>query len=92
MGVLAGVPDLLFWHDGWFGGIELKTGSSLSDKQKAFKSKFEFAGGKYATCKSVKEVCDTLMLWGVKPHPYQMKEPLPPIEVRYKAAMEFFKP
>lgn len=92
MGVRAGTPDFLFWYNGWFGAIELKTTSGLSEKQKEFMRRFLLAGGKYAVCKTVKEVADTLISWGVNPNPYQIKEPLPPIQERYRAAMEFFKP
>ncbi len=92
MGVLAGTPDLLFWHNGWFGAIELKTTSGLSDPQKKFRDKFIASGGKYATCKSVADVYETLRRWDVKPYAHQIKEPSPPKHEQYKAAMEFFKP
>jgi hypothetical protein len=92
MGVRAGVPDLLFWHSGWFGAIELKTTSGLSEVQKDFKLKFIASGGKYETCKTVQSVHDTLVLWGINPIPYIIKEPLPPLSVRHKAAIDFFRP
>lgn len=91
MGVLAGVADLLFWHDGWFGAIEIKTTSGMSDKQRNFKAMFEKAGGKFAVCTSVKDLYDTLVLWGVKPLHMAWKEPKPPIQELYKAALEFNK-
>lgn len=92
MGVLAGTPDLIFWHEGWFGAIELKTNTGLSDVQKRFKERFIAAGGKYATCKSVKDVYDTLVLWGVKPYVYQMKEPPPTKQELFKLMVELNRP
>lgn len=92
MGVRAGVPDLIFWHDGWFGAIELKTGSGLSEAQKIFMDSFVRNGGKYATCKTVKSVAETLISWGIKPMAYRMIEPLPPLPVRQKAAIDYFRP
>lgn len=92
MGVRAGVADLIFWHEGKFMAIELKTESGMSPVQKEFKRRFEQAGGLFAICTSVKEVRDTIVLWGITPLAYPMKEPLPPLSVRYKAAMDFYKP
>ena len=87
MGVLAGVPDLIFWHEGWFGAIELKTNTGLSDAQKRFKERFELAGGRYATCKSVADVCEALQGWGIKPYAYQIKEPPPTKQELFKLMM-----
>ncbi len=92
MGVLAGTPDLLFWHEGWFGAIELKTGSSLSEAQKKFRDKFIAAGGKYATCKSVRAVHDMLVSWGIKPYAVQMKEPPPTKQELFKLMMAYNSP
>ncbi len=81
MGVKAGVADLLFWWDKWdkgkdtpfgvcidSGAIELKAPQGRrSPKQGSFEKSFISIGGKHAYCKSVKEVHETLISWGVEP-------------------------
>lgn len=92
MGVLAGTPDLLFWHDGWHGAIELKVATGLSDAQRAFRDRFIATGGKYAVCHSVMAVRDTLISWGIKPLAAILKEPPPPKSVQFKMGVDFFRP
>ena len=71
-GILPGAADLLFWfrdvfdvNRPKFGAIELKTKSDLSGNQRTFNMNFEAIGGKFAVCKKVSEVRDTLVLWGL---------------------------
>ena len=65
-GILPGADDLLFWWLGGTGAIELKTKSYLAPNQKDFKANFEACGGKWALCKKVSEVRDTLISWGLE--------------------------
>jgi hypothetical protein len=92
MGVRAGTPDIVLWHNGIFAAIELKTGSGMSDKQKEFRRKFELAGGKFAVCTSVKDVHDALLSWGINPYPTLMKEPPPTKQEMQRLAMEYYRP
>jgi len=74
-GILPGAPDLLFWWTHAFGAIELKTKSSLSATQKAFQHRFMEIGGRFAICKKVSEVRDTLLSWGLPCKNHQTVEP-----------------
>lgn len=68
MGAKAGVADLVI---GWRNGnamVELKAPDGIfrSDQNK-FMSCWAFLGWKTAVCKSVREVHDALVSWGLKP-------------------------
>lgn len=67
MGVLAGVPDLCFILPGGTAAyIELKVeGSYLRPSQKQFKKKAEALGAKFAVCRSIEDVRETLNEWGI---------------------------
>lgn len=81
-GIMPGAADLLFW---WqpknflpcFGAVELKTNTGLSANQKNFSIKFQAMGGKYAICKSVAQVRDCLIGWGLSCKNTQVIEPKP---------------
>lgn len=69
-GVLAGVPDFIMWER--INGIpqpmaiELKKpGKNQAPTQRTFQYNFEQKGGLYAVCRSVGEVRDTLIRWGL---------------------------
>ena len=65
-GVRRGWPDLQFlFPDGITRYIELKSGSSLSPEQKAFRDRCE-PHGIWAICRSVDEVAAALTAWGAK--------------------------
>lgn len=65
MGVLAGVPDLLFvLPNAQLAGIELKTpGEELTPGQIEFRDRLTALKGGFATCRSVDEVEATLGRW-----------------------------
>ena len=66
-GVLSGVPDILIFWDGGYGALELKIGKNgLSKTQVIFRNDWVGRGDKYAVCKSLEAVIDTLKEWGVK--------------------------
>lgn len=66
-GQLPGAPDLVFlWPKGW-GGIEIKAeGGRLSAAQKAVRERFINAGGRYAVCRSIEDVEETMREWAIK--------------------------
>lgn len=79
MGLLPGVPDLLFWwpiaveEDGkaftWMdsGFIEIKTSvGELSPEQIEFLQRVKAMGAKYAVARDYETVRDALISWGVK--------------------------
>lgn len=68
-GILPGAADLLFWWKPYVdvnaGAIELKTRTGLTPSQFKFKEDFIAMGGNWAVCKTVTEVRDTLIAWGL---------------------------
>jgi hypothetical protein len=79
MGVRPGVADLLFWwktNNGMkCGAIELKIGDNKqSNDQSRFASAFVHQGGFYAVCKSVSDIHNTLMDWGIPARHHQCIE------------------
>lgn len=102
LGVKAGVPDLLFyWEHSLFpfstigaGAIELKSSiGRRTPKQGTFESIFKRIGGKHAYCKSVREVHDTLVSWGIKPAHNAVVEPdVRTVDQKYKDSYDFYKP
>lgn len=65
-GVRAGIPDYLFWNDGRGYAIERKVGKNrLSDAQIEFHDELRVAGIPIATCRSLKQMLDTLGGWGL---------------------------
>ena len=68
LGVVPGVADLLLIWKGGFGFIEMKTKTGhLSPAQLKFKGFCISAGVRYAVCRTVKEVHDTVISWGLVP-------------------------
>ncbi len=67
LGVLKGVHDLHFiWEGRNFATIEMKYGNNAQDMyQRTFTMHMERCGHKTATCKSVKQVRDQLIAWGL---------------------------
>jgi hypothetical protein len=65
LGVVAGVPDLVFlWRDGC-GGIELKReGGRLSESQREFRARCREKGIRYEVARSPAEVLEVLGEWG----------------------------
>ena len=94
LGVMPGVADLIFWWEGGFGAIELKTpGGIWKPAQRKFEWMFSARGGKYAVCKSVKEVHATLKSWGLKSVHEAVKEPDLRSEAQKKQDMfDYYKP
>lgn len=69
-GILKGAPDLIMWERingvSTSMGIELKAaGKNQSPEQRQFQQNFMEKGGKYAICRKVSEVRDTLKSWGL---------------------------
>ncbi|NBW19116.1 MAG: hypothetical protein EBR82_65185 [Caulobacteraceae bacterium] len=76
LGVVAGVADLLLIWRGGFGFVELKRQEGVqSTVQKKFQGFCHSVGVKYAVCRSVREVHDTLTGWGLTPTHGAIKEP-----------------
>lgn len=93
MGVRAGVADFLVWHKGIAGAIELKSETGKqSPHQHDFECKLTRLGHKYAICRHVWEVRDTLVCWGLECKNTNCIEPAPSLEKRMKAARDFFRP
>lgn len=66
MGVRAGVADLMLKWGGGVGAIEIKVeGGRQSDSQKEFQADWEALGGRYAVCRSIEDVRETLAEWGL---------------------------
>jgi hypothetical protein len=100
-GIMPGIADLMFlWGDYIQGGlccyvaaIELKTHTGLlSPHQKNFSVKFQGIGGKYAVCRTVAAVRDTLKSWGLVCKNEQVIEPKPAQEELQANYMELMKP
>ena len=98
MGVRAGTPDLLLWWEDkeghpLSGAIELKAkGGSLSYSQKKFHEHCMRIGVRYAIARSVAEVRDTLIAWGLECHNRGVHEPAASWEERNRLSMEFNQP
>lgn len=100
LGVRAGTPDLLLWYNTeWTGcleagGIELKSPEGRrTPKQGTFELLFKRVGGKHAYCRSVQEVHDTLVSWGVTPVHSAVKEPdTMTQQQKFSQAYEAYKP
>jgi hypothetical protein len=80
MGTKAGVADLLLWYrqnDNLISAaIELKEPyGTWKTAQNKWASAFVSIGGKYAVCRSVKQVHDTLVKWGNVPKHTSIEEP-----------------
>lgn len=93
-GVRRGMADFLFWHANFkAGAIELKSATGAqSSYQKDFQYRFESCGGKYSICRTVAQVRDTLVSWGLKCENTRCIEPLESLEKRFERAREYFKP
>lgn len=65
-GLMVGFPDLIVFADcGRCGFIEVKTeGSKQSDHQLAVQGWLDAWGHKYAVCRSLADVDETLATWG----------------------------
>ena len=95
MGVRRGVSDCLFWWEPHgHGCIELKMPNGVqSGYQKDFQSKVVDCGFPYAVCRSVAEVRDTLIAWGLECTGKNVIEPNHTTkEELYKAQFNFYKP
>lgn len=76
MGLRKGAPDLVFWFDGKSAGIELKTSQGkLESAQNKFLSSMRWNGAFTAVCRSVREVHEHLIKWGLTPVHHACKEP-----------------
>lgn len=91
MGVRPGVTDFLFWWPNkGFGAVELKTPiGTLSPHQRDFRSKMETYGHNWALCRSVAQVRDTLVGWGLKCHNMNCIEPAPTFEEKVDFMKQF---
>lgn len=100
MGTKAGVADLLLYFRLKPNGrpssaaIELKAPGGVWDsKQNLWGSAFTSIGGKYAVCRSVQQVHDTLVKWGLLPLHNSIVEPDLSTDMQKKAkAFDFFQP
>lgn len=103
-GILPGAADLLFWwgdtlNSGAYlvdlmktGAIELKTGGTLSPSQIKFRDKFTQMGGMYAICRTVAQVRDTLISWGLECKNMQAIEPRASQADRQAGYFEMLRP
>ncbi len=93
MGVRPGVADILLWWNGKTMAIELKKpdGGVQSHNQKEFMRRFEQEGGKYAICRSVAGVKDTLIGWGLKCENPNAIEPALTFEEKVGLVHEVYK-
>lgn len=68
MGVLPGFADLIFVWDMrcWFIELKSATGSQTTD-QRGFEGMVKAEGCKYEVCRSLDEVAETLVAWGLLP-------------------------
>lgn len=95
MGVMRGISDFVFWWktaDGTFGagGIELKTEiGKQSPYQRNFEGRMKTLGGKYSVCRTVAQVRDTLISWGLECKNPNCIEPKASMEVRLAAARAY---
>lgn len=102
MGAKAGASDLLIgWREVNYIGaytkaafIELKApGGAISSQQNKFLSRWNFVGFQTAVCKSVKEVHDRLMAWGIEPKHHICMEPdYTSKEEKQQIAHDFYAP
>lgn len=68
MGLRAGVGDLSFVLDGIYHEIEVKSARGRqSPEQERRQAEIWRAGGRYAVCRSVADLRDTLTAWGIAP-------------------------
>lgn len=74
-------------------GIELKAGDNTqSPNQRDWESKMRTLGGQYAVCRSVAQVRDTLIGWGLKCHNTNCIEPAPTFEEKVDFMRGFYNP
>jgi hypothetical protein len=91
-GILPGAPDwLLFWSVKEAGAVELKIDTGLSGNQKDFAIKFQDIGFRYAVCKSVASVRDTLISWGLPCKNTQAIEPNPSLKDKMEFMAEMYR-
>lgn len=96
-GYRPGTPDLVLWERingiSTMMAIELKnkTGSQ-SPSQRQFQIEFEGKGGKYAICRKVCEVRDTLKGWGLKCYYENCIEPRMSHEEMLAMQKEIYRP
>lgn len=65
-GMTAGVEDIQMIHHGRHHGIEIKTATGRqTPEQKAREAAVVIAGGRYAVCRSVDDVRETLRQWAI---------------------------
>lgn len=91
-GILPGCPDWLFFWPNSFGAIELKIDTGLSGNQKNFRDKFTAIGGKYAVCKTVAQLRDALIDFGLECKNPVCIEPQPTMEEKIRMNYEYQKP
>lgn len=94
MGVRPGVADFLFWYNNAYGAIELKAAAGRwGNDQNRFASAFVAQGGKFALCKTVREVHDTLIGWGIKTACTTVTEPdLRSMKQKQKDVFDMYAP
>ena len=90
LGVLAGVYDLHFIWPGHYGVAEAKATTGLSDHQKNFRSKILECGHKEGVFKTVEQLRDLLISWGLTCRNPHVLEPPRPIEEQRKALHAFY--
>ena len=84
-GIERGITDwIILWRTGW-GAIETKTKSGLSPYQVVFKRKVLELGGQWALSKSVSDLRDALISFGLTCHNMTCIEP-PPSKAEQQAA------
>lgn len=93
MGVRRGMSDFIMWYGKNSYAIELKslTGTQ-SPYQRDFQVRFEQHGGKYAICRTVAQLRDQLIAWGIKCHNSNCIEPSGSFDEKRLASHDFYKP
>jgi len=94
LGYKAGTPDLLILYEGRLHAIELKAPDGIvSSAQNKTLSTMRFNGALTAVCKSVKEVHNTIVGWGIVTHHDSIVEPdYRNWDQKNKDGQDFFKP
>ena len=95
MGVLAGVPDLMFgWPVSKVGVLELKAkGGHLSSPQNRFMSWAHSIGWRIGEARSVRDAHNVLISWGLVAAHHSIIEPDYSTEQeKFRQAIDMFKP
>ncbi len=94
LGVLPGVPDLIFSWPANIGGLEIKAPTGkLSSPQNRFLSWAKLIGWHTGTAKSVRQAHHLLVMWGLKAAHQSIVEPdYSTQQQKFERAFDWYKP